>query len=118
MSDINVISQTQTIEVSPYEQSITVDPSDGTVVVVGPSASAISVTNSGPVGPPGRGAGYDYVQSSPSDNWVINHNLGYKPTVQVFTVGGLEIIGEIQHVSNNQVTVTFNTPLAGSARLI
>lgn len=117
MTDVNVISGTQTIDVNPIvEQTIDVD-SVTQQVTVSPATSSISITNSGPVGPSGSSAGYNFTQSSDSDFWIINHNLGYKPSVQTFTVGGLEVIGEVQHVSNNQATVSFNTPISGFARL-
>lgn len=117
MTDINVVAQTQIISVEPWTQSIVVDPVTQLAVVLGPAASAISVVNAGPVGPAGAGQGYNHYQASPADTWVINHNLGYKPNVQMFTVGGLEVLGEVLHNSNNQITVSFNTPLSGSARL-
>lgn len=61
-------------------------------------------------------SGFNYVQVSPSDEWIVNHNLGYKPNVQMFTAGGVIMLGEIIHISNNQTRIYFNIPLAGSAR--
>jgi hypothetical protein len=127
MTDIvHVLSKTQIVEVDPTPQIIHVDPQTQTTVIVGAPGNAVSVTNAGPVGPPGvQGPpgdadlmGYNYTQSSASDLWVINHNLGYKPSIQTFTVGGLEVVGEVQHISTNQTNVEFISPLAGFARLI
>lgn len=53
MTDINVVAQTQQIVVTPFFQTIQVDPVTQLTLVVGPAASAISVINAGPVGPPG-----------------------------------------------------------------
>jgi hypothetical protein len=118
MSTIDVISQTQVLTVSPIIQTLNVNTVTGTAVVVGSSTPSVTVTNAGPVGPPGAGAGYNFAQTATSAVWTINHNLGYKPSVQVFTVGGLEMLAEVQHNSINQVIVTFNTAVAGTARLI
>jgi hypothetical protein len=117
MSDIQVISQTQVIDVGTITQSISVNPLTQAAIVVSSPTSAISIVNAGPVGPAGAGTGYNFSQLSDLSTWTINHNLGYKPSVQTFTVGGLEVLGEVQHISSNQVTVTFNTAISGTARL-
>lgn len=118
MTTITVISGTQTIVVDPQGQSISVDAVTGAPVVIGSPATAVSIVNSGPVGPPGEGAGFNFTQVSPATTWTINHNFGYRPSVQIFTVGGLEVLGEIHHQSTNQTVVSFNEALAGFARLI
>lgn len=60
--------------------------------------------------------GFNHVQSSAATEWIINHNLGFKPNVQAFSTGGVAMVGEIIHMSINQTRIYFNTPLAGSAR--
>lgn len=62
-------------------------------------------------------AGFNFTQASPQLTWTINHNLGFRPAVELASVGGLLIFGQIQHTSVNQVLVTFNTAQAGTARL-
>lgn len=102
---VEVVSQTQVVEVNPV-------------------TGAVTVINAGPVGPPGSpgsgggNQGYNHTQGTVNTTWTINHNLGYRPSVQTFTVGGIETIGEVQHISNNQVVVTFVTAIAGFARLV
>lgn len=83
------------------------------------------VTGIGPRGPQGlpgaSGAdqdSFDFTQASPTAVWVIPHNLGREPIVQTYTVGGLQMFGAVQHLSDNQVNVYFNAPTAGTARLI
>lgn len=66
----------------------------------------------------GGAAGYDFNQPSPSLTWTINHNLGYKPAVDIFSTGGVKMVAEVLHVSGNQTVVTFKTATAGFARLI
>lgn len=71
----------------------------------------------GPPGPPGGGA-FDFIQLVASDTWVINHNLNYKPVINLYSAGGVEMFGTVVHTNNNQVIVTFNTALIGTARLV
>jgi hypothetical protein len=67
------------------------------------------------------GSGLDAVihtQSSPSDTWTINHNLGYKPSVQTFSAGSRLMTGDVLHTSVNQTIVYFSSSVGGYARLI
>lgn len=45
--------------------------------------------------------------------WVVNHNLGREPLIQIFTTGGVEVVAELQQISPNQCTVSFSQPQAG-----
>jgi hypothetical protein len=61
---------------------------------------------------------FEFTQTSLSDTWVINHNLGYEPIVRIF-IGNQEVQPEsITFNSINQVTVTFDQAYVGVARLI
>lgn len=68
------------------------------------------------VGLPPSTSSYVHTQSSPSATWTVNHNLGYYPSVQIRSTGGVVIGGRVVHTSVNQSVITFNTPLAGTAR--
>ena len=61
--------------------------------------------------------GYDHTQSSAASTWTIAHNLGYRPSVSAFSVGGVEMIASVTHLSINTLQLDFNLPVAGSARL-
>lgn len=43
----------------------------------------------------------------------VNHNSGYKPSVTIIDNLGNQFIGSIQHINNNQIVVTFNSPQSG-----
>jgi len=80
------------------------------------------IVQAGPVGPPGPGGSGDgsdltFTQSTPSDDWVINHNFGFYPNVDLYTVGGISMLGQVLNTSTNQTHVLFSTPVAGTARL-
>lgn len=67
---------------------------------------------------PGNSAPVSYLhdQAAASDMWTINHNLGFRPSVTLFTVGGVEFEAEIIHLSDNQCIVYIATSIAGQAR--
>lgn len=64
------------------------------------------------------GASFDFTQSTPSDTWVINHNLGFRPSIELLSVGGVEFQADIVHTSVNQAIVYIAIPYAGSARCV
>lgn len=50
--------------------------------------------------------------------WDIIHNLGYEPAgIFVTDSGGMEWIGEVEHLSINRLTITFKAPFGGTVRL-
>jgi hypothetical protein len=62
--------------------------------------------------------GYLYTQDSPALTWTINHDLGYRPAVELYTVGGMEFEAEVVHTSENQCVVYLVKATAGFARLV
>mgnify|MGYP006266974905 CR=1 FL=1 len=60
---------------------------------------------------------YTHTQSIASAVWTITHNLGFKPSVELFNAGSQEIDGDVLHLSDNVVQVTFTIPITGFARL-
>ena len=70
----------------------------------------------GPVGPAGPGAEvFEYSPPTAQAEWVLNHNFGRRPVVQVLSPGGFEVEAEVAHVSTNQARVYFNQPQQGTA---
>lgn len=65
----------------------------------------------------GAGDYLNYTQSVAAATWTISHNFGKKPNVSVYTVGGLEMWGEVLHTSANVVQVTFDAAVSGFAIL-
>lgn len=72
----------------------------------------------GPRGPDGVAESYTHVQNVPSAAWTVNHNLGGRPVVAIFSVGGEEVDAQVIHVNNNQLMIYFSSAFAGSARCI
>lgn len=69
----------------------------------------------GPQGPPG--SGMNFRQHLPETVWVIEHNFGYWPSVQVFDTNGDECEGDLTNETLNRLTITFSAPFAGIARI-
>lgn len=105
------------VVVTALSNTVTITEGDaGTTVVTVPITSTITATTQGPQGPPGAGA-YVFTQSSPAATWTINHNMGFRPSVELLDSGSQEIDGEVAHPSINQTVITLNPATAGIARL-
>lgn len=101
--------------------SLTLTSPGGVVLrfVRGPAAIAALIPTVQVAGSGGGGeATQQFNQPTPAATWTINHNLGRTPIVQVFSVGGAQILAEVAHISSNQTQVRFAFPIAGYARLI
>lgn len=108
MSDVTVEVLTRPVHVAMDgggAPNVTVQPAREVQVTV--SRGSISISG---------GASYVHTQSSPSATWTINHNLGFRPAIELYTTGGVEFIGEILHTSLNQAIVYLASALAGTAR--
>ena len=93
----------------------------GTIeVVFGQTGALELVGDTFPVvaGSGGGVTAYEHTQSAAATLWTINHNLGRKPIIALFSVGGVEIVADIVHASLNQAQVNFNVATAGTARCI
>lgn len=137
---IVVVKKTDNINVEetpPNEVSVT---GEGTAVTVQTTTKKVNVKETpkevtvtakggrgpqggeGPVGPRGpagsiESISYTHVQNAPADVWHVQHNLGFRPSVQVFDSGGTEVEGDIHHIDNNSLTITFSSSFSGEANL-
>lgn len=60
---------------------------------------------------------YTHTQGVASDTWVIAHNLGYNPNIQIFDSGENLVEGSVTHTDANNITVTFSIAISGVAYL-
>ncbi len=69
----------------------------------------------------GVGAGDDlhfaFTQNVASDLWMIQHNLGKYPSVSVADSAGTEVVGDVQYIDKNKLSVAFTAPFSGKAYL-
>lgn len=56
---------------------------------------------------------YIHDQSSASAEWIVNHNFGYKPVIDILDAADREIEADVIHISDNQTRVYFNQPKMG-----
>lgn len=62
---------------------------------------------------------FNHTQTVATSAWTINHDLGYYPIIRVYDTLGNEIQPvSVVHTSVVQTVVVFDSPIAGSARLI
>jgi hypothetical protein len=60
---------------------------------------------------------YIHDQGISSSVWTITHNLNKFPSVTVKDTAGEEVEGEVEHISVNQLTITFSASFSGVATL-
>lgn len=58
---------------------------------------------------------YIHDQSTPSASWTVLHNLGKFPSVTIVDTANSEIIGEVNFVNNNTLTISFSASFSGKA---
>lgn len=58
-----------------------------------------------------------YVQETPAYVWNIEHNLGYSPNVFIQDTNGVDIEGVIDNIDGFNLTISFTSPVAGTAYL-
>lgn len=60
---------------------------------------------------------FQFIQINPAGVWVIAHNLGYNPQVNVFDTHGNPVAASIRYLDSNTLQLTFNTIIGGRANL-
>lgn len=65
----------------------------------------------------GRSEHYRHLQSVPSTVWTVTHNLGFKPNVDAEDSAGDQIFGDVHHIDNNSLTITYTVATGGAANL-
>ena len=120
LEDANVATELRQIgiqfkdEGSNLGDSVTVNAIDFT----GAGVTASRLTNTLTVNIPGGSTGYTHTQGASAAEWIVNHNFGYKPNVEVRTVGNVVMDAEVLHNTDNQVRIYFAAALTGSARCV
>jgi hypothetical protein len=117
-----VVQRRSTVAVPGQGSAVQVQTPTTTLAPVTEKVRTIGVGSPGPQGPKGDpgadgAAGVNFTQAVASATWTINHNLGYRPSVEVFDAGGNEIEGEVTHPSSLQTIIRFVVPVSGTARL-
>ena len=66
-----------------------------------------------------RGIAFEfvYMQGTPSDTWVIDHDMQCHPSVTVIDSGNNQVEGSVTYNSINKITITFTAGFSGKAIL-
>jgi len=107
-----------TVEVTSTPVTVTVDGDDITVEVTSTPVT-VEIGTSGPQGipgAPGEDFGFEYTQASPLATWTVPMPSGFdrRPSVTVFLESGESVIADVS-ASSTSATITFASPVAGSA---
>lgn len=60
---------------------------------------------------------YTYEKQVNSTSWNIIHNLGFRPNVNIMDYGSNNVECDVEHVSENHLTLTFSEAISGYAYL-
>jgi hypothetical protein len=96
-------------------------------VASGKYVRQIIVSAPGPQGPAGTNGvassevvalvSYTHNQGAAASTWTIVHNLNFFPNVTVFDSGNSQIEGNVTHINETTLTITFSSSLSGKAHL-
>lgn len=56
-------------------------------------------------------------QTVSASTWSVTHNLNKFPSVSIVDATNAEVIGEVEHVNSNSLTIKFSAPFSGKAFL-
>ena len=102
-----------------YSDVTAISPSQVRVDFAHPPAQDSIVLCLAPCIPSSTVNGFTFTQSTPSDNWVINHGLNRVVAVYTMTLDGEEMSGYVKQdmTTLNSVTIQFSEPVTGVAYL-
>lgn len=89
-------------------------------VAVDQTPVPVLLTNPGDIeggGGPMTAGWFEHAQSTPAQEWTIDHNLGFFPNVTIVSSAGDILEPDLQYPNTNTVVVLFAGPVAGRAHL-
>jgi hypothetical protein len=122
---IEVVKEINQVYITKEVNSVTIS----TTGVQGPKGATGSIGlqcptgpqgTTGPQGPAGQGTttlSFLFEKQVDSTQWDINHNLGYRPNVNVQDYGKINVEGELNHIDANNLRITFTNAVSGYAYL-
>lgn len=60
---------------------------------------------------------FRWAQAAPATVWAINHGLNSFPAVSVIDPTNTELFGQIDYIDSDNLTITFGSPVSGTAFL-
>jgi hypothetical protein len=75
----------------------------------------VTIGKPGPPGPPGTDLTYVHNQIAASATWTVVHSLHKRPSVSIVDSGDNLVIGEVQYIDDDTLTISFTAPFSGKA---
>lgn len=119
MAESKIVVEEQDVTVAPVEENVELTgETEAIAIEVTEAQVVIEEGVSGPQGIPGESdKHYEHDQSTPANEWTIEHNLGKKPAVTIVDSGGTEWQAEVEHLSENVCVARFAYAFSGKAYL-
>jgi hypothetical protein len=118
---LTVKASTLRVYPSPETDYVTLVPSSGALGLCTVSLSqeqlGVGIFPFEPAGSAGV-TGYEYTATEPATVWDIVHNLNRYCSVTAIDTTLRPIVGDVQYLSLNELTITFSAAVGGSAYLI
>jgi hypothetical protein len=113
----DIVPNTQPITTYNYATTEYVDTHSGGLAPFEPTDEISATTIQGAIEEVRAKSKYVHTQASPSDSWVITHNLKFFPNVSIVDSANTHVIGEVVYSTQNSLTVGFTSPFSGKAYL-
>lgn len=106
----------KTSDNGPVSGSKQLSDGNGNLLPVTVSSSSVALT--GTVTANGESlTSYTHNQTTTATSWTINHNMNKKPSVTVVDSANTYVIGEVEYLDANSLTVSFKNAFKGKAHL-
>lgn len=106
----------KTSDSGPVSGSKQLSDGNGNLLPVTVSSSSVALT--GTVTANGESlTSYTHNQTTTATSWTINHNMNKKPSVTVVDSANTYVIGEVEYLDANSLTVSFKNAFKGKAHL-
>lgn len=106
----------KTSDSGPVTGSKQLSDGNGNLLPVTVSSSSVALT--GTVTANGESlTSYTHNQTTASVSWTINHNMNKRPSVTVVDSANTYVVGEVEYLDSNSLTVSFKNAFKGKAHL-
>ena len=106
----------KTSDNGPVSGSKQLSDGNGNLLPVTVSSSSVALT--GTVTANGESlTSYTHNQTTSAVSWIINHNMNKKPSVTVVDSANTYVLGEVEYLDSNSLTVSFKNAFKGKAHL-
>ena len=111
MTDITIQTESPSIILPGSEDAFVTIQTDATPEIVIQIDSGLYIDT-------GAGSGgLNWVPPQALSTWLVVHNLGRKPVINTIDPSGAVIVGEVSHLDDNVVSISFSVPMLGTAIL-